>query len=209
MLTSSASDHFSKNASDGKDVDSGRVMRGSQKDLGSPVPESDDLVGLAIERHGEGAAEAKIGDLEDPPCSGSGSGRRPCIACIENFGPWPEGETWDWRTCESRMHFCSNGQMPSPYHQYKQPLHHSIRSSPQRRRSTLSWNSPKGSPIVESRCAESLDIDANAEVEENVEEVKVDVTEKHHSPLEEKLGEEEEEENEMEIQKKDENETPE
>ncbi|KAB1224241.1 hypothetical protein CJ030_MR2G005726 [Morella rubra] len=66
-----------------------------------------------------------------------------------------------------------------------------------------------GSPIVESRCAESLDIDANAEVEENVEEVKVDVTEKHHSPLEEKLREEEEEENEMAIQKKDENETPE
>ncbi|KAB1224240.1 hypothetical protein CJ030_MR2G005727 [Morella rubra] len=88
MLTSSASDHFSKNAFDGKDVNSGRVMRGFEKDLGSPVPESDDLVGLALERHGEGAAEAKIGDLEDPPCSGSGSGsgsgRRPCIACVRD-----------------------------------------------------------------------------------------------------------------------------
>ncbi|KAB1219253.1 CBL-interacting serine/threonine-protein kinase 14 [Morella rubra] len=58
----------------------------------------------------------------------------------------------------------------------------------------------EGSPIVESPCAEdsssdaeSLDIDANAKVEEKVEEVKVEVTEKHHSPLEEKFGEEEEE----------------
>lgn len=69
---------------------------------------------------------------------------------------------------------------------------------------------------------ESLDQDADAEVQQNVEEVKLEVPEEPHSPLEEKQGEEEEEEeeeeedeedeeeeNEIEIQKKDENETPE
>jgi hypothetical protein len=69
---------------------------------------------------------------------------------------------------------------------------------------------------------ESLDPDANAEVEEKVEEVKLENTEEQRRPLEEKHGEEEEEEeeedeeeeeeeeeNDMEIQKIDENETPE
>ncbi|XP_062177807.1 uncharacterized protein LOC133882613 isoform X2 [Alnus glutinosa] len=69
---------------------------------------------------------------------------------------------------------------------------------------------------------ESLDPDANAEVEEKVEEVKLENTEEQRRPLEEKHGEEEEEEeeedeeeeeeeeeNDMEIQKIDESETPE
>ncbi|KAK4605318.1 hypothetical protein RGQ29_013407 [Quercus rubra] len=70
---------------------------------------------------------------------------------------------------------------------------------------------------------ESLDPDADAEVQQKVDEVKLDVPEEQHGPLEEKQGEEEEEEedeeeeeeeedeeeNELETQKKHENETPE
>ena len=41
-------------------------MRGSKQDLRRAVPQSDDLVRVALERHGEGSPEAKIGDLQDP-----------------------------------------------------------------------------------------------------------------------------------------------
>lgn len=62
-----ASYHFREDATYGPDVDPGGVMGGSEEDLGSPVPESHDLVGVALERNGECTAKAKISDLEDAP----------------------------------------------------------------------------------------------------------------------------------------------
>lgn len=60
------SNHLSENATNGPHVDSSGVMSGTKKHLGSPIPESNNLVGIAFERNGEGASEAKIGDLENP-----------------------------------------------------------------------------------------------------------------------------------------------
>ncbi|GLT53213.1 hypothetical protein SLA2020_265000 [Shorea laevis] len=40
-------------------------MRGSEQNLECPVLDSDDLVGVALERNGEGAVEAQIDDLEN------------------------------------------------------------------------------------------------------------------------------------------------
>jgi hypothetical protein len=62
-----SSEHLSKNAFDGLDVDPDGVMLRSEKCHGSPIPESDNLVGVALKRNGEGAVEAQIGNLEDPP----------------------------------------------------------------------------------------------------------------------------------------------
>ena len=59
--------HLSKDATDGPDINGGGVMSGSKKNLRSPVPESNDLVRVALERNGEGASESKICDLQNPP----------------------------------------------------------------------------------------------------------------------------------------------
>nr|POF11726.1 hypothetical protein CFP56_49263 [Quercus suber] len=37
------------------------------KNLRSPVPKSNDLVCVALQRNGEGASESKICDLQNPP----------------------------------------------------------------------------------------------------------------------------------------------
>lgn len=41
-------------------------MSGTKKHLGSPIPESNNLVGIAFQRNGEGASKAKVSDLENP-----------------------------------------------------------------------------------------------------------------------------------------------
>lgn len=40
-------------------------MSGAKENLGSPVPESNNLVSITLERNGEGAAKSQISDLED------------------------------------------------------------------------------------------------------------------------------------------------
>lgn len=52
--------HLSEDVSNGPDVDPGGVMRRSEQNLGHPIPESDDLLGVALERNDEGATEAQI-----------------------------------------------------------------------------------------------------------------------------------------------------
>jgi hypothetical protein len=61
-----ASDHLCEDAFDGLDVDPNGVMLRSEKCHGSHVPESDNLIGVALKRNGEGAIEAQISNLEDP-----------------------------------------------------------------------------------------------------------------------------------------------
>jgi hypothetical protein len=60
-----ASDHLGEDASDELDVNPGGVMRGSEKCLWSPVPKSDNLIGVALKRNDEGATDAQVGNLED------------------------------------------------------------------------------------------------------------------------------------------------
>ncbi|GLT52913.1 hypothetical protein SLA2020_262220 [Shorea laevis] len=55
-------DHLGEDVSNGPDVDPSGVMRRSEQNLGRPIPESDDLLGVALERNGEGVAEAQIGE---------------------------------------------------------------------------------------------------------------------------------------------------
>lgn len=52
-------------ATNGPHIDSGRIMSGTEQDLRSPIPESNDLVGVAFERDGESTTKAKVGDFEN------------------------------------------------------------------------------------------------------------------------------------------------
>ena len=53
-------------------VDGGRVGLGAEEQLGRAVPQRHHLVRVRAERHGEGAREAKVGDLGDQGIFGHG-----------------------------------------------------------------------------------------------------------------------------------------
>jgi hypothetical protein len=54
-----------EDAPDGPDVHRGGVVRAAQQNFGSSVPQRDDLVRVRFNRHGEGASEAEVGNLDD------------------------------------------------------------------------------------------------------------------------------------------------
>ena len=56
--------HLGENAPDGPDVDWAGVLVGAEQDLGSAVPQGDDLVRVDADRDAEGPGEAKVGDLD-------------------------------------------------------------------------------------------------------------------------------------------------
>lgn len=55
-----------ENATNGPHINTSGVMRGSKQDLGSPIPKSNNLMSVALERDGQGAAEARSAILRIP-----------------------------------------------------------------------------------------------------------------------------------------------
>ena len=57
----SAGVHFGHDAASGPDVDAGIVGAAAEEDVGSAVPEGDDLVGEGVDWDAEGAGEPEVG----------------------------------------------------------------------------------------------------------------------------------------------------
>lgn len=56
---------LTEDAANRPDVNPGGIVSRAEKHLGRPVPESNDLVSVGLERNGEGTSEAEISNLED------------------------------------------------------------------------------------------------------------------------------------------------
>ena len=56
--------HFSHDAAGGPDVDAGVVGSRAEEDVGSAVPEGDDLVGEGVDRNAECSGQTEIRELE-------------------------------------------------------------------------------------------------------------------------------------------------
>lgn len=56
--------HFRHDAAGGPDVDAGVVCSGPEKDIGGPVPESNDFVGEGVDWDAECSGKTEIGKLE-------------------------------------------------------------------------------------------------------------------------------------------------
>mmetsp|Transcript_56948 Transcript_56948/g.180181 ORF Transcript_56948/g.180181 Transcript_56948/m.180181 type:complete len:344 (+) Transcript_56948:281-1312(+) len=57
--------HLRKDAPHAPHVHGGGVVGGAEQDLGGAVPQGHDLVGVGFDGHGEGAAQAKVRNLQD------------------------------------------------------------------------------------------------------------------------------------------------
>jgi hypothetical protein len=58
--------YITKDATDRPHIDSDGIMSGTKQHLRSPIPKSDNLMGITLKRHSKGTTQSQISNLKNP-----------------------------------------------------------------------------------------------------------------------------------------------